>query len=1462
MNPWQSWSQCTKTCSGGQQYRSRVIVREAQRGGRSCQGRLDETRGCFLQDCPGVTRRDCRWADWSHWDVCSVTCGDGETSRVRVISVQPQEGGRLCDALQSAETARCKQQPCGNLQMQDCLWSLWQEWSPCSKTCGTGEQHRSRSIALAAAHGGAGCQGVFQDFRSCEEPCPSYGQDCGLGPWTPWSDCSATCQGHHSRARSISVQKQMGGSFCHGSLEDTRPCNDDISCITAEVDCQYDSWMSWSHCSRSCGGGLRQRRRNIKQHAKGLGHQCSGDTEQVEPCGASVCDGMGPVDCLWDPWQDWDGCSTSCGLGQQRRQRRVAREAAHYGHPCEAGGSLEIRACQKRLCLTRAEICAWATWSAWSECRRGALPVTCGGGERKRSRFSQIRDTRLARLGGGRVAEATMAVGMDGGDRRLMSKLTAADCKEFQEELESCAEDECSQKKPVDCVWAAWQEWSACPCSGMHERHRRVAAAAVAGGEPCQGPEVEAEPCVSDCGAVPERDCRFSQWTSWSACPVTCGGGYGQDKGRVRYRVVLQFPQGGGAECDGGTFELQPCAIEKCPMKVDCHWGDWSTLSACTTSCGGGMASRSREVVQLPQHGGKRCEKNITMMISECNTEACPSTIRNCEFSIWNDWQGCSLPCGGGQQHRSRIILVEASEGGDPCQGDLQEFKECNMEPCNAEAEIPCVWGQWSRWSACSSLCNGHQERHRSIVTLPQHGGKACSGPQKVVRGCNLDTATCRAEAPRDCEFGAWRGWSACSQLCDGGQRSRDRLIEVHPANMGRPCHGSLDQTEPCNTEVCMGEQRYDCLWKPWEEWEACTQSCNGGQRTRRRSLVDARGHGSACQAGSTMEVAACNTKSCWSLTEVCEWSDWSPYSACSRSCDSGQQTRLRKKSWQSPGYAPEDHLVSRRLFMGEAPHECLGRQKEIRACGLTPCSMASASVNCQWETWSGWGDCSCSGLQSRHRGISVQAFQGGIPCVGASQDSKSCKPSSSCTSLDVNCTFGGWSSWSGCSVTCGNGQRYHTRAVITHAQAAGQRCHGGLEEVEACEEEPCASTQDCAYTEWSSWAACSRDCGGGEHARSRVVARAARSGGAECPEADLEETGPCNSHDCIEDAWGKIDCTWSEWSSWGRCSASCGQGQARRTRIIVQEAAHGGEVCSGFFQDFQQCSIRPCVGRDCSFSAWSAWSDCSDKCTGHRQRSRIIASPAFGGGGPCRGATMELRPCGAGQDEFCLSNDDALDCIFGAWTTWSACSRECGGGQHISSRQVLRFPQAAGKPCEGALRRVEVCSQHFCPGDEPVDCELGAWGLWLPCTRSCGGGEAQRSRMVSREPRNGGRPCAESFTRQVQECNTRPCPEESLCIWTQWSSWSSCSAECGMGQMTRNRSLFHPDFASLEALDMQLPGSLIAFAISAPQFLFVALGFLALVLHFWRRCRAALETHEASYMPVSTIDQDIERPE
>lgn len=47
------WSSCSVSCGRGVQQRKRMILQEAESGGRSCQGEATETRPCLSRACPG-----------------------------------------------------------------------------------------------------------------------------------------------------------------------------------------------------------------------------------------------------------------------------------------------------------------------------------------------------------------------------------------------------------------------------------------------------------------------------------------------------------------------------------------------------------------------------------------------------------------------------------------------------------------------------------------------------------------------------------------------------------------------------------------------------------------------------------------------------------------------------------------------------------------------------------------------------------------------------------------------------------------------------------------------------------------------------------------------------------------------------------------------------------------------------------------------------------------------------------------------------------------------------------------------------------------------------------------------------------------------------------------------------------------------------------------------------------------
>ena len=78
---WNDWGDCTTTCGGGQQRRTR----ECNGGiaGIDCEGSHYMTQRCNTNYCP-------YWSNWTPWNSCSATCGTGHRVQKRYCS-QPEK---------------------------------------------------------------------------------------------------------------------------------------------------------------------------------------------------------------------------------------------------------------------------------------------------------------------------------------------------------------------------------------------------------------------------------------------------------------------------------------------------------------------------------------------------------------------------------------------------------------------------------------------------------------------------------------------------------------------------------------------------------------------------------------------------------------------------------------------------------------------------------------------------------------------------------------------------------------------------------------------------------------------------------------------------------------------------------------------------------------------------------------------------------------------------------------------------------------------------------------------------------------------------------------------------------------------------------------------------------------------------------------------------------------------------
>ncbi|KFO28580.1 Hemicentin-1 [Fukomys damarensis] len=296
--------------------------------------------GSVLVRVPVIVRVDGHWSEWSPWEECSKSCGRGNRTRTRTCNNPlAQHGGRPCEG-NAVEIIMCNMRPCP----VHGAWSPWQPWGGCSKSCGEGTQMRTRLCNNPPpSFDGSYCSGAETQMQVCRErPCPVDGR---WAPWASWSACTVSCGGGtRQRTRDCSDPvPQYGGRKCEGSDIQSDFCNND-PCPTHG---NWSPWSAWGTCSRTCSGGQMRRYRTCDDprpfHG---GRACAGPDTQLQRCNTDRC----PVDGGWGNWQSWSHCSVSCGGGEKTRKRLCDNPVPSKGGRSCRGDATQVSRCSTQAC--------------------------------------------------------------------------------------------------------------------------------------------------------------------------------------------------------------------------------------------------------------------------------------------------------------------------------------------------------------------------------------------------------------------------------------------------------------------------------------------------------------------------------------------------------------------------------------------------------------------------------------------------------------------------------------------------------------------------------------------------------------------------------------------------------------------------------------------------------------------------------------------------------------------------------------------------------------------------------------------------------------------------------------------------------------------------------------------------------------------------------------------------------
>ncbi|XP_004626441.1 thrombospondin type-1 domain-containing protein 7B [Octodon degus] len=856
----------------------------------------------------------------------------------------------------------------------------------------------------------------------------------------------------------------------------------------------------------------------------------------------------------------------------------------------------------------------------------------------------------------------------------------------------------------------------------------------------------------------------------------------------------------------------QACLI---PCPRDCVVSEFSPWSKCSKGCGKKLQHRTRTVVAPPLYGGVQCP-NLTESRACEAPLSCPLGEDEYTFSLQvGPWSKCRLP------HFKDINLSETT---------VLDF--------NSDSSEQAIYRHQSRKAQHHSqpwgVEIGYQTRQ---VWCTRSDGK-----NALLSLCMRDSFPLTVQPcvmPKDCETSEWSSWSPCSKTCRFGSlspgfRSRSRNVKHFAIGGGKECPELLEK-EACIVE---GELLQPCPRYSWRtsEWKECQVSllleqqdphwhmtgpvCGGGIQTREvycAQTTPAATTQRAKEVSRPVEHALCLglAPAASQLCSVpcstdCIVSSWSPWGLCiHENCRDPQgrkgfRTRQRHILMESTGPA------------GHCPHLVESVPCEDPMCYRW---WASEGICIPDHGKCGMGHRILKAVCQDEKGEEVS---GSLCPMPPPPERVICE-----IPCRMDCVVSEWTLWSSCSQSCSNknsdGKQTRSRYILALAGEGGKPCppSQALQEYRLCNDHSCMQL----YWETAPWGPCSENtlvtapnatigwngkatCGVGIQTR-RVYCVKSHVGQVmtkRCPDSTRPET----VRPCLLPC--KKDCVVTAFSEWTPCPRQCQPGNATikqsRYRIIIQEAANGGQECPDTLFEERECEDVSL----CPKYRWKPqkWSPCILVPESVRQEI-MGSSEACGKGLQTRAVSCVSDDNQSAEMMDCLKHMSGMpplvqecsipcreDCTFTPWSKFTSCSKNCEATQ--TRRRQLTGKSRKKEKCQDA-DLYPLLETQLCPCDVFVS---QPYGNWSDCILPEGRREPQRGLRVQGDGKEcgkgvrfraiacsdkNGRPVEPSYCSSsgyIQEECVVPCPFD--CKLSDWSSWGSCSSSCGIGVRIRSK--------------------------------------------------------------------------